>query len=111
MKPSYKDRKMVDGLGKQLEGVYSKLGPMKISSGKVLQYLGITIDYKTSGKVRISMNNYVKKIIDEIPAEMIGTKLTAISENLLKNDVDVKLLDEQREQSQLVRPDFQLAVK
>jgi len=36
------------------------------SRGKVLEYLGLTLDYSVQGKVRISMYDYMQKIVEEV---------------------------------------------
>jgi len=37
--------------------------PLTTSRGKVLDYLGIKIDYCKKGKVTVSMEEYIKKIL------------------------------------------------
>ena len=33
--------------------------------GKLLEYLGISIDYRQKGKVNLSMKEYIKKLLEE----------------------------------------------
>jgi len=40
---------------------------------KVLEYLDITIDHRQHGKVKFIMHNYIKKLLEELPADMQGT--------------------------------------
>ena len=40
---------------------FGKESPLTTSRGKVLEYLGLTLDYSEKGKVKISMYDYVKK--------------------------------------------------
>jgi hypothetical protein len=40
---------------------------LKPSRGKVHDYLGITLDYSTEGKVKISMPDYIEKMLEEFP--------------------------------------------
>ena len=47
--------------------LYAKLDPMKITRGKVHQYLGMTIDHRSKGEVCITMYGFIKKMIDELP--------------------------------------------
>jgi len=46
------------------------------SRGKVLEYLGLTLDYSIQGKVKISMYDYVRKIVEEAPEDMTGVTKT-----------------------------------
>lgn len=46
------ERIFVDGSGK-----------MKVNQGKVHKYLGMSIDFRKKGKVKISMYNYVKELV------------------------------------------------
>jgi hypothetical protein len=42
--------------------------------GKVHDYLSMTIDYHENGKVKISMFDYICKMLDELPKDMSGTE-------------------------------------
>ena len=39
---------------------------MKVTRGKVHQYLGMQLDYSVKGKLKIDMVDYVKKSVEEI---------------------------------------------
>ena len=45
---------------------------MTITWGKVYKYLGMTIDYSSSGKLIFLIINYVGKMLDDIPEYMKG---------------------------------------
>ena len=49
-----------------VESEFGKEAPLTVTRGKVHVYLGMTIDYSTEGKVRFSMMNYIKEILDEL---------------------------------------------
>jgi hypothetical protein len=54
--------------------------------GKVHDYLGMVLDYTEEGRVKISMNQYMNKILHELPADMTGevptsSKLTLTHRN------------------------------
>ena len=36
---------------------------MRISGGKVHEYLGMTLDYSVDGEVEIRMDDYIKKMV------------------------------------------------
>jgi len=60
--------------------------------GKVLEYLGISIDYRQKGKVKLSMKEYIKKLLEEVPYNMSGTaKPTAAYHLFNVNDGTTKL--------------------
>ena len=44
-----------------------EIGKIKPSRGKIHDYLGITLDYSSPGKVKLHMKDYVKKMLDEFP--------------------------------------------
>ena len=74
----------------QLNDKYGKFTPMVMTRGKVHEYLGMTIDFSNTGKVKITMYDYADEIISELPTEMIGKSATPTSNNLFKihNDGD-----------------------
>lgn len=48
----------------------------------MLEYLGMTIDYTTKGREKISMYEYSKNILVELPADMNGTSKTPTAKHL-----------------------------
>eukprot|EP00536_Pseudo-nitzschia_multiseries_P017800 jgi/Psemu1/52590/gm1.52590_g len=87
----------VTELLKQLNSVYGKIDPLTITRGKTHEYLGMTIDFSKDGKVTLPMYDYVKKLIDKLPADMKGMKPTAAPEYLFKtSDEDAVKLDKAR---------------
>ena len=56
---------------------------MTITRGKVHKYLGMTIDYYSlPGKVIYSMINYIGKMLDDIPEDMMGESGTPAAHHL-----------------------------
>ena len=47
-------------------------------------YLGITFDFSTYGKVEVSMDDYIAKVLEGFPEEIFGTVLTPVAEHLSK---------------------------
>ena len=43
----------------------------------MLEYLGMTIDYKVKDKVKISMYGYIQKLLNELPPGMNGVAKTS----------------------------------
>ena len=52
-----------------LEQVY---GELRITRGKVHKYLGMTLDFRTSGELRVTMVNYLKGVLEDFPEVVIG---------------------------------------
>eukprot|EP00957_Ditylum_brightwellii_P135686 10347663-Ditylum_brightwellii.AAC.1 len=47
-----------------------KYGKMKTARGKVHEYLGMTLDYRKKGKVKVGMVKYIKEIEDTFPEKI-----------------------------------------
>ena len=90
-------------LRKECESIFEDgSGKMKVHRGKVLEYLGMTLDYSVDGQVKITMLGYIKECIElfekMVPKEQ-GSKSSAAPKNLfVVNDSSKKLSDSKREQ-------------
>jgi hypothetical protein len=62
--------------------------PLAATTGLIHDYLGITIDYSEKGKVKFTMYDYLKDILDKMPKDMNGTAPTPASDNLFDADDD-----------------------
>ena len=49
---------------------YGKHAPLKMTHGKVHEYLGMNIDISRKGKVMISMIDYILKVFSLLPDKM-----------------------------------------
>ena len=67
LKVSHVDSKIVSGILSDIETEYGNIAKMTIAKGEIHKYIGVTIDYSSSGKVKLFMTNYIGKIIGEIP--------------------------------------------
>ena len=68
LKVSHVKARVVTRMARWLKSQYERLfedgsGAMKISRGKVHEYLGMTLDYSTPGEVKITMIPYVKEMV------------------------------------------------
>ena len=52
--------------------------------GKVHHYLGMPMDFRVPGEVQITMYDYIKKLIDWLPEDMIGSILQY--QNIFRTD-------------------------
>jgi len=73
---------VVDDIIKRLNDKFGKEGPLTSTSGKILEYLGMTLDYSCKNKVKISMYEYVDKLLTESPADMDGSAKTPAANHL-----------------------------
>jgi hypothetical protein len=64
-----------------LKGIY---GDMKVSRGKVHDYLGMTLDYSNKGEVKATMTDYMKGVIEYFPEVITRVVATPTTENLFK---------------------------
>ena len=70
IKVSHVDRKVVTQMEMWLKKTYERLfkdgsGSMKINRGMIHEYIGMTLDYSTQGKVKIKMYNSIRDIITD----------------------------------------------
>ena len=94
LKISHVEASVVTDIIKLLELEFGKEAPLTVTSGKVHKYLGMTIDYSDKGKVKFTMIDYIKGMLDELPGDMEGTVTTPASSHLFDvNDNAEKLYD------------------
>ena len=70
LKVSHKMLTMVDQFIKDMEDEFGKETPINKSCGKVLDYLGMTLDFTKPGEVMITMINYIKAVLHNASKEM-----------------------------------------
>jgi hypothetical protein len=76
------DPKVNDKFLVWLNKMYGKHGEVKATRGKVHDYLGMIFDYTEPGKVKISMVDYMEKVVDEFPIPIKGKKQSPAPEDL-----------------------------
>jgi hypothetical protein len=86
IKLSHIDPLIVTMIIKKLMKEYGKLDQLTLHRGKKHEYLGMHIDVSIKGEVRITMYDYVEKLIRQLPSDMIGTKKTTEAEYLFRAD-------------------------
>ena len=76
-----------------LNNNYGKYGEVKTSRGKVHEYLGMTFDFRTPGKVKIRMDDYIESMIREFPYRISNTDTinTPAGNNLFEEGKSKKL--------------------
>ena len=90
----------VDWLREEYESMFEDgTGKMTVNRGKVHEYLGMTLDYRERGRVKISMFGYMNdmiKLFEEIEPNGRGMKSSAAPDNLFKINEDCEKLDERK---------------
>jgi len=76
LKISHVEQKVVNDIIKRLEDKFGQESPLVTSQGKTIDYLGMRIDYTVKGKVKISMYEYIDKMLAELPSDMNGISTT-----------------------------------
>jgi hypothetical protein len=72
---------------------------MKVSRGKIHEYLGMTLDFSSPGVVRVTMIKYIDEVIENfLRFDTFKLKSTAAPEDLFKVDEDDPLLDHQHKE-------------
>ena len=66
-----------------LQKEYRKEAPIPSTTGKIHEYLGMTIDYTTPGKVVFRMEDYIDRLIKECPEGLLKGNPTSPAANHL----------------------------
>jgi hypothetical protein len=73
----------IDNLLSELNAKYPNLS---VKRGKVLDYLGMTFDFSTSGKCKVTMEGYIADLLNEVNDTIQGVSTTPASANLFSID-------------------------
>jgi len=98
LKKSHVEKEVIEDIIKMLNKKFGKESPLTTTRGRVLEYLGMTLDYSTKGKVKISMYDYIDKLLTELPSDMNGTAKTPAASHLFNVNKDAKKLQEESAQ-------------
>ena len=79
LKISYHTDVAITTVVRWLESIY---GTLDASCGSKHQYLGMDLDYSEKGKVKISMEQFTRKVIDEFPEALPKTAGSPADDNL-----------------------------
>ena len=114
---------VVTDLIMQIESVFGQEAPLTVRRGKVHDYLGMTLDYREKGKVKITMIDYITTMLSELPREMNGVAASPAASHLFKvNQTNPEKLDKERAElfysnvmkllflCKRARPDIQTAI-
>ena len=68
----------------QMEETFGKDTPLSVSRRKTHEYLGMSLDFRSMGEVRIDMEHYINMMLRDAQLEMDGTSNTPAAVNLLR---------------------------
>ena len=90
LKISHGDNPAVTSFLKWVTDTYGKIGEVKVTRGKIHEYLGIKLDYSVPGQVTVDMVDYIQSMLNSFPEEDLkGSKVsTPWGENLFKVQED-----------------------
>ena len=95
IKVSYEDPKVIDEFIHKMEEEFRKEAPLTKTREKILNYLGMKLDYTVEGQVTVDMREYVQMVVDQAPENMKGNAKTPAASHLFEvNNEDPKLLNE-----------------
>jgi hypothetical protein len=94
LKITHAKQEVLEDLVSTLNARNGKLDPLTITRGDIHDYLGMTLDYSVPGQVSIRMNDYVRDLLEEAPADMDGTAATPVVDHLFTINKDPDYLDD-----------------
>ena len=94
---SHVDSKEVDKFIEQMEQTFGTDAPLTVTCGKVHDYLGMNLDFRVRGEVRIDMEHYIDMMLQDAPEDMDGVLNTHAAAHLFKvNSENPRLLNEEQ---------------
>ena len=90
---SHEDSTVNDDFYKWLNQTYGEFKDVTFTRGKVHTYLGMTLDFNSAGKVKVRMDDYVDRMIEEFPIKFKESERqeTPAGTNLLEEGKGAKL--------------------
>ena len=122
LKISHVDENVLEDIVSKLNAKYGRESPLSVQRGQIHEYLGMTLDYTTKGKVTFKMDDYISRLMAEVPEDMNGTATTPAANYLFQTNPDAKKLNNQTSElyqhlvakllylCKRVRPDIMTAV-
>ena len=82
LKISHVSPEVVNDITQKFEDVFGQEAPLTKTQGKIHEYVGMNIDFSETGKVKFTMVDYIKEMLEELPEDMSGTAPTPAASNL-----------------------------
>ena len=81
---------MIITIIKKLDETFGQEAPLTEAKARLHNPMGITIGYAIKGKVKFSMFDYRKEIMQGLPDNLKGTAVTLAAKHLFKMNEDAK---------------------
>ena len=94
LKISHKNPDHVTEILMHMEKLYGEKFP--VTRGKKHTYLGMDLDFSTKGVVTVSIEGYVKEIMEKFPEPITKTSNTCAANHLMMVNINGKKLDKRR---------------
>ena len=85
LKISHVDMSAIEHIVAKLESEFGKEASLTVTRGKVHEYSGTTIDFSEPGEVVFLMLDYVQRLLDEVPNDLLKGSSTSPASNYLFN--------------------------
>ena len=85
---SHVDSEIVSSLLSDIGSEYGKFSNMTTTRVKMHRYPGVTIDYSSTGKLILSVVNYMGKVLNDTPEDIKGVSATPASRHLVYIEED-----------------------
>ena len=95
IKISHKDPAIVTEIIDMLKAEYGKYADLTVVRGKVHDYLGMTLDFRENGKVKISMFKYIEELLLGLNEKMKGIAVTPAALHLFEVNNNSAKLDKE----------------
>lgn len=93
LKISHIKLEVVTKLIECINSMYGHKKLLSVTRGMVHKYLEMTLDFHTSGKVKILMKKYIKKMLSELPDSMNGEAMNLAAQYCFEMNLDAIKLD------------------
>jgi hypothetical protein len=80
IKMSHEEEKEITRMITWIKSIYGD--DMRVSQGRVHDYLGMTLDFTKKGEVKVTMIDYLKGVINDFPEKITGTAMSPATTNL-----------------------------
>ena len=69
---------------------------MTVKRGKIHDYLGMTLDFSDEGSFVVNMEDYLKEVLEGVPADIDGIAATPACDHLFKTCANAPKLNKER---------------
>ena len=94
LKISHIDPNIVTEIVNKLDGEFGQITPLTVTRGKIHDYVGMTIDFSDSNRVRFTMIDFLQDIIANLPDGLKENRVfvTPAADHLFNTNADAKKL-------------------